>query len=257
MRENTAYQEIVPIIPAFMSYEQAMVEQLKGIQIFREGKTLEARVEYAGGEKAIRQIEAITRWHQGANQNDRVVHPLIAIKLIDVQYNPERYHPPESTWGKVWNAKNRRMATAAARVSKPAPYKVSYEWQFHAVYEEDMRYMMGQVMNRFHHHGGLDYVRIRRSDGRTEWFPLFLRGFNVLTDSNTGEEDRDVRALMLVELEAYLPLPYKFVPVFRTYIQNMQIGVVPQGSDKDAIKVEKDTVPFEDIPHDDKNFFLP
>lgn len=255
--ENTAYQQIIPMVPAFMTYEQAMVEQLRGVQIFREGKSLEARVEYAGGEKAVRHIESITKWHQGANQNDRVVHPLIAIKLVDVQYNNERYHPPESTWGKVWNSRKRSEATAVARVSKPAPYKVSYEWQFHAVYEEDMRYMMGQVMNRFHHHGGLDYVKILRSDGRTEWFPLHLRGFNVLTDSNTGEEDRDVRALMLVELEAYLPLPYKFVPVFRTYIQNMQMGRSPGEADKEAIKVSDQIVPFEDIPHDDKNFFVP
>lgn len=220
---ESAYKDIIPVVPAFLMYERSMVEWLGGINVYREGQTIETRVEYAGGEKAVRAIESITQGHQGQNRNDRLVQPLVTIKMIDVQYNIERYHPPESQWSIVWNAPNRETATSAARVAKPAPYKVSYEWQFHALFEEDLRFMMHQAMNRFHHHGGLDYLRIQREDKHTEFFPLHLRGFNVLTDSNTGEEDRMVRAIMLIELEAYLPLPYRMIPIFRTYIQHLFI----------------------------------
>lgn len=254
---ETAYQYVIPVVPAFLMYERAMVEQLRGITIFREGKTIETRVEYAGGERAVRAIEAMTPGHQGANKNERIVNPLITIKLVDVQYNNERYHPPESTWAKVYNDRRRDRATAAARVSKPAPYKVSYEWQINAIYEEDIRFMMGQVLNRFHHHGGLDYIRIRRADGHIENFPLWLRGFNPMSESNTGEEERQIRAMCLVELEAYLPLPYKFVPVFRTYIQNIQVGLTPGETEREATVTGADINPYREIEHDGKNFFIP
>lgn len=248
---ETAYKQIIPVLPAFKMYEQAMVEWLGGVFIFREGKQIESRVEYAGGEKAVRTIEAMSPGHSTQNKNDRVQNPLITIKMVDCQYNPERYHPPESPWGVIYNGTTKENSTAAARLAKPVPYKVTYEWQMYTIMEEDQRFMMGQVMNRFHQHGGLDYIRFLRSDGLTEWFPMRLQGFNPTTDSNSGEEDRTVRAVMLVELEAYLPLPYTFVPIFRRYIQQMVVGSdLSPDSALEAFMVDKDTKEYEPWPTD-------
>lgn len=222
------YESIFPFLPAFMSYEQALTQWLKGVIVPRsqEDRSIETRVEYAGGEKAVRAIKEL---RNDGSHNGKSSQPLITIKFADCEYMMERYHPPESTQGYVYNTPDKRQATRVARVSKPSPWRVHYELRLYPNYEIDLRFMMFSLLQRFHHHGGLAYLTIKGKGGGRNLFPLFLRGFSPTTNSETGQNDRDVGATLLLELEAYLPLPLRFVPTFRSYIQEIAVSGTSPG----------------------------
>ncbi len=205
------YESVIPILPAFKAYERGLVDWMSGITIPREGRNLRPKVMYAGGEKAVLAVKAMTE-----NRNDRAAIPIITIRLADIAPNTERYSPPESYVGIVYNGP-KATATRAARVSKPAGYKVNYEVKLYPAFEEDHRYMMFNLLQRFHHHGGnLSYLTLRRPDGAKEFFPLWMRSYSNGTTAEAGEGDRQVIGMMNLELEAYLPLPLRFVPTFRS-----------------------------------------
>jgi hypothetical protein len=226
----TGSREVVqPLIPAFLMYEQTLAQWLSGMVVSRdlEGRTIPVRVEYAGGEKAVRAIKEL---HGVDSRNNKVATPVVTMKQVGVEYNQERYHPPESTWAKVYNTPDKRNATRVARASKASPWRVSYELRLYPNFEIDLRYMQFQILNAFHHMGGMAYLTIQWP--QTAWseglklskrslFPLWLRGYTPTTTSETGDKDRDVGATMMVELECYLPLPLRFVPTFRAFYQTI------------------------------------
>lgn len=223
---RSTFQEVVRHTqPAFTAYEKSLVYWMKrDLAIPRGDEYLIPVVEYAGGERAIRAVRALKERDGGAGEsrNKRHRQPIITIKMNDVQYFQERYHPPESTWKTIYNSPDKTKSTRAARISKPAPYKITYAVDIYALYEVDLRFMMGQFLLKFHHHGGLGYLsffhptaekNLQQANGQI--FPVYLRSFSNNTDSNTGDEERTVRASAAIEVEAYLPLPYHFVPIFR------------------------------------------
>lgn len=218
------YRETVTfLLPAFLTYEKALVRWIRtNMRIPRADSYLTPRVEYAGGERAVRAIEAlaIEKGGKGDAKNLRHQSPLVTIRLNDVEYLMERYHPPESTWKVIYNGPTPATSTHAARIAKPAPYRVMYGIDIHTMYEEDFRFILFNILQKFHHHGGLDYLRFRAPGDATDkpntrFFPIYFRGANNATQYETGQEERIVRASMQFELELYLPLPFTFVPVFR------------------------------------------
>ncbi len=156
------------------------------------------------------------------------------MRLQDVKYNQDRYHPPESFAGIIYDGP-KRTARRAARISKPAPYKLSYDISLYPSFEIDLRYAMGVILSKFHHHGGLSYVQINRhpsgasGHGMRQLYPLALLGYSHNVDSNQGEGERQVRGSLMVEMDAYLDLPYKYVPTFRKMVQ--EISIVGAGSE--------------------------
>jgi hypothetical protein len=60
---------------------------------------------------------------------------------------------------------------------------------------------------------------------RQEVFPLWLRSYSHGVEN--GETDRVVKASMVFELEAYLALPFHYVPTFRHYHQSLQVKGSP------------------------------
>jgi len=235
------YRETVSfLLPAFLTYEKALVRWIRAnMRIPRADSYLTPRVEYTGGERAVRAIEALSREMGGKGDARNLRHgtPIITIRMNDVEYLMERYHPPESTWKVVYNGPTPETSTHAARVSKPAPYRVMYGIDIHTMYETDFRYILFNILQKFHHHGGLDYLRFRApgdSGSRdTRFFPMHFRGASNSTQSETGQEERVVRASMQFELELYLPLPFTFVPVFRRLL--LQVCIGPEAQKRQAI----------------------
>ena len=220
------HEQVIPYLPAFTAYEKGLTEWFGKILIPRDDShNLQFRVEYAGGERAVRAIQAL----KGDDaRNEKVRTPIITIRLQNIEYFPDRYHPPESFFG-VFYPEGRGLSRRAARISKPAPYKLVYDVQLYASFEIDLRYAMGAILQRFHQHGGLDYVRMHKpfGDGTfvREIFPLWLRGYSHNVDAS-GDE-RQVKGNFILEMEAYLGLPYHFVPTFLRYHQEVQINGTP------------------------------
>jgi hypothetical protein len=51
------YEEVIPFVPAFVAYEKGLVNWFRSIRVPRDDShAIDFRVEYAGGEKAIRAI---------------------------------------------------------------------------------------------------------------------------------------------------------------------------------------------------------
>jgi hypothetical protein len=227
---SSLHEEVIPFVPAFMAYEKGLVEWFGKIPLPRdESHNLEFKVEYAGGERAIRAIKALKG---DDNRNDKARTPLITIRLTGVEYNQQRYHPPESYWAKAYVDGPPSKARRAARISKPAPYKISYECQIYPNFEIDLRFAMGAILNSFHRYGGLSYLRVNNAfvDGvaaDSQIFPMFLKSYSHGVDSNTGEGERIVKGTIAVEIEAYLALPYRFVPTFRKLHQSLLIQGEP------------------------------
>lgn len=221
IHDNRMHEKVIPYVPAFMAYEKALVEWFETIPVPRDDSHhLRFKVEYAGGERAIRAIKAL----KGDDaRNEKVRTPLITIRLQNVEYANDRYHPPES-FVSTFTDGPRAVARRAARISKPAPYRLTYDVQVYPNFEVDLRYAIGLILNKFHHHGGLSYLVMRRpgpSSNRPlskEFFPLRLKGYSHGVDSNTGDQERTVRGSFVMEVEAYLGLPYTFVPTFRRLI---------------------------------------
>jgi hypothetical protein len=213
-------ETIIPIVPAFLAYERGMTDWLRGITVPRDDHNIGVKVTYAGGEKAILAVKAM--WE---NRNDRAVQPVISLKLNDIQPNLERYHPPESYVAVLWNAPKSR-ATRAARVAKPAAYRCSYTVEVNAIHEIDLRYILANLLQRFHHHGGnLSYLTLRRPHAQgKEYFPLWLKSCVNATTTGAGSEgEREVKAVLSLELEAYLALPLRFVPTFRSILAEIRV----------------------------------
>lgn len=234
---TSLHEEVIPFVPAFMAYEKALVEWFGKIPLPRdESHNLQFKVEYAGGERAIRAIKAL----KGDDaRNEKARTPLITIRLTGVEYNQQRYHPPESYWAKAYVDGPPSKTRRAARVSKPAPYKITYECQIYPNFEVDLRFAMGVILNQFHQYGGLSYLRMDKGfvDGvarRSQIFPIYLRSYNHGVDSNQGEGERLVRGTILVEIEAYLALPYRFVPTFRKLHQQVSI----EGEPGSAVQIQ-------------------
>lgn len=225
---------IAPVLPAFMAYEKALVGFLKrGLFVPRDDSVHEVRVEYAGGEKAEQAIRAL---REKISNNDRAKNNLVTIKLADVEYNNERYCPPENHWNIIGNSAGRKTSTRAARVSKGAPYRLSYECSVYVLYEEDLRYVMNTTLLKWHHHGGVAYLGEKVFETpHPGLIPMFLRGYSHNVNSETGEEERSVRATFLIEMEAYLPLPLVYINVFKRYIQDIVVGIP---GDLDSVDVE-------------------
>lgn len=221
--EQEPFQEVVRHFqPAFLAYEKALVSWLRlGMRVPRGDRTVQPRIEYAGGERAIQAVRALKVEEGGSGQarNMRFKTPVVTIKMNDLEYLPDRYHPPESEYFRVYNTENREQATRVARVPKPAPYRIFYSVDIYCAYESDLRYIMFTTLPKFHVHGGVAYLAFASPKDHKDirLFPFWLRGFSNQTDSNTGQEERTVRASMMIEMEAYLPLPYKFVPVFKKF----------------------------------------
>lgn len=224
------HEAIIPFVPAFLAYEKALAEWFRTIKTPRDDShSLTFRVEYAGGEKAIRAIKAL----KGDDaRNDRAKQPVVTMRLQNVEYNAARYHPPESFAG-VMHDGPRHLSRRAARFSKPAPWKLSYAVEIYTQFEEDLRYAMGTVLQRFHHHGGgLAYLRMAypmdfagAQPFPREVFPLWLRSYSHNVEN--GDAERNVKGSLMIELEAYLGLPFKFVPTFRRYIQETRVDGSP------------------------------
>lgn len=223
------YEEVVPFAPAFLAYEKGLVEWFRKIRVPRDDShNLTFRVEYAGGEKAIRAIKAL----KGDDAiNERGLQPVITMRLNNVEYNLARYHPPESRVATIYDGP-RQHAKRAARISKPAPWKLTYAVEVYANFEMDLRYAMGVILQRFHHHGGLSYLQAGYpttgadpAAKRPELFPLWLRSYSHGVEN--GEADRVVKGSMVFELEAYLALPFHYVPTFRHYYQTIQMNGSP------------------------------
>lgn len=224
------HEAIIPFIPAFMAYEKAFVEWFRTIKTPRDNShSLDFRVEYAGGEKAIRAIKAL----KGDDaRNERAKQPVVTLRLQSVEYNAPRYHPPESFAGVMYDGP-RTQARRAARFSKPAPWKLAYAVEIYTEFEEDLRYAMGTVLQRFHHHGGgLAYLRMAypmdfagAQIPPREVFPLWLRSYSHNVEN--GDAERIVKGSLVVEMEAYLGLPFKFVPTFRHYLQEVRVTGSP------------------------------
>lgn len=234
--DSTLHEQVIPYVPAFTLYEKALVEWFKRIYVPRDHQyTLQFEVEYAGGERAVRAIEALKG---NKARNDKARTPLITIRLQDVKYNAERYHPPESYAGIKYDGP-RGTARRAARISKPAPYKLSYDVSIYPSFEVDLRYAMGVVLNKFHTHGGISYVQINRDPsganghGRRQLYPLTLLGYSHNVDSNQGEGERQVRGSLMVEMDAYLDLPYQYVPTFRRMVQEISVA----GGDTETVEI--------------------
>lgn len=211
---------IVPVLPAFMAYERALCDFLRQNVIITSdsGRVEDIRVEYAGGERAERAIRAANDPKVNRNQRDR--QNMITIKLADVEYNAERYHPPESYWNVIGNANTPDRSTQAARVSKGAPFRCSYDVNIYTLYEGDLRYVINALLMKFHYNGGIAYLEQNVFGGpHAKLIPIFLRGYSHNVTSEAGEEERVVRASLMLEMETYLPLPMKFQGVFRRYIQ--------------------------------------
>jgi hypothetical protein len=227
---SDTFQEVVRFFqPAFMSYEKALVSWLRlDMRVPRADRTVEPRIEYAGGERAIEAIRALKVKDGGSGQsrNLRFKAPVITIKMNDLEYMPDRYHPPESEYFRVYNGPTPEQSTRVARVPKPASYRLFYAVDIYCSYEEDLRYIMSTTLPKFAIHGGVAYLAFASPKFKRDrrLFPFYLRGFSNQTDSNTGQDERTVRASMMLELEAYLPLPYKFVPVFRKFTQAICIA---------------------------------
>jgi hypothetical protein len=221
IHDNRMHEQVVPYVPAFMAYEKALVEWFGTIPVPRDdGHHERFKVEYAGGERAIRAIKSL----KGDDaRNEKVRTPLITIRLQNVEYANDRYHPPES-FVSTFTDGPRAVARRAARISKPAPYRLTYDVQVYPNFEVDLRYAIGLILNKFHHHGGLSYLVMRRPGPNSnrplskEFFPLRLKGYSHGVDSNTGDQERTVRGSFVFEVEAYLGLPYTFVPTFRRLI---------------------------------------
>lgn len=224
---SSLYEEVIPYVPAFTAYEKALVEWFGTMQVPRDDShNLQFKVEYAGGERAIRAIKAL----KGDDaRNERIRTPVTTIKLVGVEPNQQKYHPPESPLKTIYDGP-KNIAKRAARVSKAAPYKITYEVQVYPSFEIDLRYAMGLILNKFHHHGGLSYLRIssphpENADGRIGYqlFPMFLRSYShgVATE---GDSERTVRGTFTFELEAYLGIPYHFVPTFRKLHQEIFVN---------------------------------
>ena len=227
---SALHEEVIPYVPAFMAYEKGLVEWFGRIQIPRdESHNLQFKVEYAGGERAIRAIKTL----KGDDaRNDKVRTPIITIRLTGVEYFQARYHPPESYWAKAYVDGPKDMSRRAARISKPAPYKLTYECQVYPNFEIDLRYAMGLILNKFHHYGGLSYLSVSNQfvggiTAKPQLFPLYLRSYSHGVNSNTGEAEREVRGTLMLEMEAYLALPYRFVPTFRRFYQTFVVDGSP------------------------------
>jgi hypothetical protein len=231
------YEEVVPFVPAFVAYEKALVNWFRTIRVPRDDShSLDFRIEYAGGEKAIRAIKAL----KGDDaRNDRGKQPVVTIRLNGVEYNAARYHPPESFVGTIYDGP-RNQARRAARISKPAPWKLTYAVEVYSNFEIDLRYAMGVILQRFHQHGGgLSYLQmayptngVDPQGSRKEIFPLWLRSYSHGVEN--GDTDRTVKGSMVFELEAYLALPFHYVPTFRHYYQTIQVN----GSPGEAVVLE-------------------
>lgn len=222
------HEEVIPFVPAFLAYEKALVEWFQTIQVPRDDShSINFRVEYAGGEKAVRAIKALKG---DEARNERAMQPVITMRLNSVEYFPARYHPPESFIGTIYDGP-RNQAKRAARISKPSPWKLNYAIEIYANFEVDLRYAMGVIMQRFHHHGGLSYLQMAYPisgidpRARREIFPLWLRSYAHGVEN--GDTDRSVKGSMVFELEAYLALPFNYVPTFRHYLQEIQIHGSP------------------------------
>ncbi len=234
-------EAIIPYVPAFLAYEKAFVEWFRTIKTPRDGaSSLEFRVEYAGGEKAIRAIKAL----KGDDaRNERAKQPVVTLRMQNVEYNAARYHPPESFAGVIHDGP-RHLAKRAARFSKPAPWKLSYAVEVYTSFEIDLRYAMGLILQRFHHHGGglaylkmgypMDFAGAARHP--REVFPMWLRSYSH--DVENGDAERNVKGSLMIELEVYLGLPFKFVPTFRHYLQETRI----EGSPGEATETEQTVI---------------
>jgi hypothetical protein len=234
------YEKVIPFIPAFLSYEKAFVDWFRTIKTPRDDShSLEFRVEYAGGEKAIRAIKAL----KGDDaRNERAKQPVVTLRLQQVEYNGDRYHPPESYVGVLYDGP-REQARRAARFSKPSPWKLTYAVEVYAEFEEDLRYSIGTILQRFHHHGGLSYLKmaypldfVGAQPVPQEIFPLWLRSYSHNVEN--GDAERTVKGSLVVQLEAYLGLPFQFVPTFRRYIQRIRVV----GSPGEATETERTVV---------------
>lgn len=236
---NQLHEQVIPFVPAFMAYEKSLVEWFGKIKIPRDDRHLQFRVEYAGGEKAIRAIKALKG---DDSRSERARQPVITIRLQNVEPNTARYHPPESPVGILYDGP-KHLARRAARISKPAGYKITYAVEFHALYEQDLRYAMGVILQQFSRYGGnLSYLRMRYptdgvgKSGPMELFPVWMRSYSH--NVQEGDSEREVKASATFEVEAYLGLPFHFVPTFRHYIQEITV----QGSPGEAIVSETTTV---------------
>lgn len=231
------HEEVVPFVPAFLAYEKALVEWFRIIRVPRDDSHhIQFRVEYAGGEKAIRAIKAL-KGNQSVNE--RAMQPVITMRLNSVEYNQARYHPPESFVGTIYDGP-KNLARRAARISKPSPWKLNYAIEVYANFESDLRYAMGVILQKFHHHGNLAYLQMAYPTNgvdpqgyRKEIFPLWLRSYAHSVEN--GDQERVVKGSMVFELEAYLGLPFRYVPTFRHYLQTIQIN----GSPGEAVVTEQ------------------
>lgn len=224
---NQMWEQVTPYLPAFTAYEKGLVEWFGQIPIPRDDShSLPFRVEYAGGEKAIRAIRAL----KGDDaRNERVRIPVVTIRLQNIEYFVDRYHPPESFVGVYYPDGGREKTRRGARISKPAPYKLTYDIQIYTAFEVDLRYAMGMILQKFHHHGGLSYLVMHHPFGdgiyKRELFPLWLRGYSHNVD--IAGDDRQVKGSCVFEMEAYLALPYHFVPTFHRYYETFQMKGTP------------------------------
>ncbi len=232
------HEAIIPYIPAFLAYEKAFSEWFRTIKAPRDDShSLEFRIEYAGGEKAIRAIKAL----KGDDaRNERAKQPVVTLRMQSVEYNAARYHPPESFAGTLYDGP-RHLARRAARFSKPAPWKLTYAVDIYAEFEIDLRYAMGIILQRFHHHGGgLAYLKMGYPMDFAgaqlpprEVFPMWLRSYSHNVEN--GDAERNVKGSMVIELEVYLGLPFQFSPTFRRYLQEVQI----KGSPGETVAIEQ------------------
>lgn len=227
---SALHEEVIPFVPAFLAYEKGLVEWFRSIRVPRDDShNIDFRIEYAGGEKAIRAIQAL-KGDQA--RNDKAKQPVITIRLNSVEYNSARYHPPESYSGILYDGP-RDKVRRAARLSKPSPWKLTYAVELYANFEEDLRYAMGVVIQRFHHHGGgLAYLKMAYPTNgadphgfRNTIFPLWLRSY--AHGVTNGDADREVKGSMVFELEAYLAMPFRYAPTFKHYHQQIQVKGSP------------------------------
>jgi hypothetical protein len=227
---SSLHEQVIPYVPAFMAYEKALVEWFGKLPVPRDNShSLQFKVEYAGGERAIRAIKAL----KGDDaRNSKARTPLVTIRLTGLEYMMERYHPPESWWAKVYVDGRPSISRRAARISKPAPYKLSYEAKIYPNFEEDLRYAMGLILTKFHHHGSVSYLKVNNAfvdgvAGRPQLFPIHLKGYNHGVESNTGDGERQVSGTLNMDIEAYLAMPYQFVPTFRSFHQEIIVDGEP------------------------------
>ena len=248
-------EKVIPFIPMFTAYEKALIDWFGVIKVPRENRYLNFRVEYAGGEKAVKAILALKGEEA---RNDRARQPAITIRMVDIKYNMERYHPPESYIGVLYDGP-KHLARRAARISKPSPWKVTYDIQLYSTFEIDLRYAIGQILPRFHRFGGMTYLKaaypiagLDPHAPKGEVFPIKLASYTHAVEN--GDADRVCKASMVFELDAYIPLPFQYVPTFRKlYLNYLMKG---QAVDGESVLINPSGTPtlldggVHDIPAD-------